>query len=92
MQLTRKYFFFIAYYIETFSPQAKATAADVTINYPLTTQKNGCEFIENTRCPLEEEEYISYKLTMNVLKIFPKVGAQSYFFENKLLTLLFFPF
>lgn len=66
-------FFSLAYYIESFSPQAKVTAAGVVINYPLTSQKDGCKFIENGQCPLEEGEYISYTLTMPVLKIFPKV-------------------
>lgn len=72
-KINSKFISVLAYYIENFSPQAIATAAGVTINYPLTSQKNGCEFLTNTRCPLEKEEYISYTLTMQVLKIFPKV-------------------
>lgn len=71
----------LAYYIEGFSPQAKATAAGVTINYPLSSQKKGCDFIENTQCPLEEGEYVSYTLTMTVLSVFPKVSVLTNFFS-----------
>lgn len=64
---------FLAYYIESFSPKVLAAAAGVVVNYPLTNQKDGCKFLENSQCPLEKDEYISYTLTMPVLKIFPKV-------------------
>lgn len=65
---------FLAYFIDNFSPQARATAAGVTLNYPLTSQKKGCDFLQNTQCPLEEQEYTSYILTMPVLSVFPKVS------------------
>lgn len=64
---------FSAYYLEQFTPLAKATAAGFTVNYTLTDQQDGCAYIENTQCPLEEEEYVAYILTMPILKVFPKV-------------------
>lgn len=67
-------FVWIAHYIDDFSPKAKATIAGITVNYPLTTQKDGCSYLENTRCPLEQEEYVSYTFKMFVSKVFPKVN------------------
>lgn len=66
---------YTAHYIDDFSPQAKAYVAGIVVNYPLTIQKDGCSYVENTQCPLEPQEYVSYTFIMEVLKLFPKVNA-----------------
>lgn len=72
---------YTAYYIESFSPKAVAYFAGVPINYPLTSQKIGCDYLVNTRCPLEEDEYVSYILKLPILPVFPLVCLQFFSFH-----------
>lgn len=43
-----------------------------TISYPFP-QKNACDTLKNSNCPLESGEDVTYQLSMPVLKYYPKV-------------------
>ncbi|XP_030757736.1 NPC intracellular cholesterol transporter 2-like [Sitophilus oryzae] len=59
-------------YLENMKPNILATYAGVTIPYPLT-QDDACDGIENTQCPIVKNEHIKYKISMDILNIFPEV-------------------
>nr|USF20788.1 Niemann-Pick C2 protein [Lasioderma serricorne] len=66
--------FYSPRYIDKLTAQVLATALGTEVNYGLDDQTDACEHLVNTRCPLEKDEYVHYRLEMFVQEIFPKVS------------------
>ncbi|XP_068081545.1 NPC intracellular cholesterol transporter 2 [Anabrus simplex] len=64
--------FAIDHTVSKLTPQVKATAAGITIDYPLP-QQDGCKSITNSECPLGAGEEVTYRLEMPILQAYPLI-------------------
>lgn len=67
-------FFIFPEEISEIKMMCNATALGVTISYPLPEANEGCNKLTNTYCPIEPNTDAELTLTMNVLKVFPRVS------------------
>lgn len=59
------------------TPKVTTQFFGLSIPYDLPNeQKNGCQHLTDTRCPLNENEDATYVLTMPILKIYPSVNIE----------------
>ncbi|KAJ8957536.1 hypothetical protein NQ318_020575 [Aromia moschata] len=59
-------------YLDSIKPNIVATAAGISLDYPLF-QDDACVGITNTYCPIVENETVEYSYTMHLLDVFPEI-------------------
>ncbi|XP_014232328.1 protein NPC2 homolog [Trichogramma pretiosum] len=55
------------------TPRVRATTLGMTVNFPFP-QKDACETLIGTSCPLIAGDNVTYKLTMPVARYYPQVS------------------
>ncbi|XP_057662725.1 ecdysteroid-regulated 16 kDa protein-like [Diorhabda carinulata] len=61
-------------YVPSITPKFVATYAGANIPYS-TGQKDACEYINNTACPLGEGEFVTYVYGLKIQSWFPSVSV-----------------
>ncbi|KAH1015003.1 hypothetical protein HUJ05_012791 [Dendroctonus ponderosae] len=64
--------FYAPRYLEKIKPKIHAACMGVGLDYPLG-QADACAGINNTQCPIVQNEKVHYEYSLNILPIFPEV-------------------
>lgn len=57
-------------------PNLTAIAAGAVVPWP-SNQKNACDGITNTACPIVKGEHVIYSYKMDILSLFPEVSKKN---------------
>ncbi|CAH1099988.1 unnamed protein product [Psylliodes chrysocephalus] len=66
--------FISPFYTEQMKPNLTAIAAGAVVPWP-SNQKNACDGITNTACPIVKGEHVIYSYKMDILSLFPEIYA-----------------
>jgi Niemann-Pick C2 protein len=62
---------------KTLTPKVNTRFLGLSLPYDLPSeQKDGCQHIRSTSCPLDSSEFAIYELTMPILKSYPSLNIE----------------